>query len=497
MSPPEAPKAKFRHVLPSSRLGTPHPSLDAYQEAVATNVPSKCKHYTLVVVTDASNNRILLGLKQRGFGKGMYNSFGGKVEEGEDLDECASRELLEETGIQVSREHMLQCHVGLLRFTFEDSDTEMVVHLFHVDVCTSSNNKNETVLHIDPNVVRPCEEIIPEWWDNWYDIPLDNMFADDSLWLTRLLESSNDKKLWIQGHFHFEPGGQQVNAIRHYHLTFKRSLEQELFHQLHIHRVHNPSIKEFKESFGFAKTVQSFFRKNVFSVVVDVAGGHGALAALLLIMFPTVEEAIVLDPADVGKGSVQRAWGKFFKKKTLRYQPECLRTGLPKELRKLKKSNVLVVACHACQHLSEEILEIASGFGVSAAVMPCCQKDPSPGSTWKATSKNLDIPVEKVMDLLLAGKMMSWQNSGNGYDVRIKMIDEQITPQNRIILCRYLENPKKSTDEAYEKLKRIYRKAHENNRRDSDWIGEHICVKSLAIGLAVGLVLSFTLGKRR
>jgi hypothetical protein len=147
--------------------------------------------------------------------------------------------------------------------------------------------------------------------------------------------------------------------------------------------------------------------------------------------------------------------------------------------------------------LSEEILEIACGFGVSAAVMPCCQKDPSPGSTWKATSKNLGIPVEKVMDLLLAGKMMSWPNTGNAYDVRIKMIDEKITPQNRIVLCRYLENPKRSTDEAHEKLKRIYRKAHENNRRDFDWIGEHICVKSLAIGLALGLVLSFTLAKRR
>ena len=56
----------------------------------------------------------------------------------------------------------------------------------------------------------------------------------------------------------------QVNSIRHYHLTFKRSLEQELFHQLHTCRIHNPSIKEFKESFAFGRAVQVVFQKERF-----------------------------------------------------------------------------------------------------------------------------------------------------------------------------------------------------------------------------------------
>jgi 8-oxo-dGTP pyrophosphatase MutT (NUDIX family) len=493
---------KFRHVMPPSRLGTSHSSLDSYQKAVAPFHPEKSKHYTLIVVTEPHRQRILLGLKLRGFGKGMYNSFGGKVEEGEDLDECAARELEEETGISVERQHMSKCHVGLLRFTFEDSDTEMVVHLYRIQVSTSKNdNDDDSILYVDSNVIRPCDEIVPQWWDNWYDIPLDNMFADDSLWLTRLLESPNgEKNLWIEGHFHFEPGGQEVNTNRHYFLRFKRTLEQQLFHQLHVNRIHNPSIKEFKESFALAKMLQSFFQKDDIQVVVDVAGGHGALAALLLILLPTVEEAVVLDPANVGKGSVQRAWGSFYEKKTSTCRHECLRTGLPKELERLKQKNVLVVACHACQHLSEEILKISCGFGVSVAVMPCCQKDASPGSSWKAASKNLGIPVEKVMDILLAGKVMglSWQSKRNAYDVRMKLIDEAITPQNRVVMCRHLKNSNRSTDEAHEKLKRIYKKAHENNGRNLDWVGEQIiCGKSLAIGLFVGLVLSLTLVKRR
>lgn len=31
---------------------------------------------------------------------------------------------------------------------------------------------------------------------------------------------------------------------------------------------------------------------------------------------------------------------------------------------------VLVVACHACQHLAEEVLDIAARFGAHVCVMP-------------------------------------------------------------------------------------------------------------------------------
>lgn len=41
---------------------------------------------------------------------------------------------------------------------------------------------------------------------------------------------------------------------------------------------------------------------------------------------------------------------------------------------------ILVVACHACQHLTDETLEIACSYGVHAAVLSCCQKDLSGGS---------------------------------------------------------------------------------------------------------------------
>lgn len=37
--------------------------------------------------------QLLLGYKKRGFGKDMYNGFGGKVEPGESVSEAAHREL--------------------------------------------------------------------------------------------------------------------------------------------------------------------------------------------------------------------------------------------------------------------------------------------------------------------------------------------------------------------------------------------------------------------
>ena len=42
--------------------------------------------------------RVLLGMKKRGFGKGRWNGFGGKVKEGETIEEATKRETLEEAG---------------------------------------------------------------------------------------------------------------------------------------------------------------------------------------------------------------------------------------------------------------------------------------------------------------------------------------------------------------------------------------------------------------
>jgi hypothetical protein len=154
--------------------------------------------------------------------------------------------------------------------------------------------------------------------------------------------------------------------------------------------------------------------------------------------------------------------------------------------------------------LSDEILEVSCRHGVHVAVMPCCQKDPSSaGSSWKDISKKLNLPIEIVMDVLLAGKAMSWttgKEAAVSYDVRMKAIDGSITPQNRLILCRAQSigdeigrTQKKA--KAHERLSRAYKRA----RAAADDIirpQSHIQGLHVVAGFALGYIVLLALMKR-
>lgn len=194
---------------------------------------------------------------------------------------------------------------------------------------------------------------------------------------------------------------------------------------------------------------------------------------------------MVINPADVVGGGVQDCWGEFYKGKSLEYRYECLRTGLRAELDRaltpllqnesgggMDPKRILVVACHACQHLTDETLEIACSYGVNVTVMPCCQNDPTDGSSFKEFSKQVGIDIHILMDILTAGKVMSWNNGQDvdvQYQVRMKTIDEEITPQKRLILCKAGEraeigNDASRVEDAHKRLETAYTRVHGNNR---------------------------------
>lgn len=212
-------KSPFHNILPVERLGTAFSTFAEYKNAIKFT-PEKQKEYSLVVVTE-DPCRILIGKKHRGFGKGMYNSFGGKLEPNESDVQSASRELEEETGIDIPASKMKDCKIGIHRFTFADSPMEMIVHVYRVKI----NTKDEShEFYVDPGSIKGCDEITPIWLENWHEIPLHNMFADDSVWLVQALSSSLD--LYFDGWFHFREGGQDANSISHRYLrvTLKQAL---------------------------------------------------------------------------------------------------------------------------------------------------------------------------------------------------------------------------------------------------------------------------------
>jgi len=126
------------------------------------------------------DSKILLGMKKRGFGAGFWNGFGGKVKEGESIEEAAKRETKEEIGVVP----LDLKKVGILKFQFKGEPEILEVHVF-----SCSNFEGE---------IKESEEMAPKWF-KIEQIPFNQMWPDDKYWLPLLLKGKN-----FEGEFHFD-----------------------------------------------------------------------------------------------------------------------------------------------------------------------------------------------------------------------------------------------------------------------------------------------------
>lgn len=112
--------------------------------------------------------------KARGlFGEGKWNAPGGKLRLGENPSSGAMREMFEETGLRVSR---LRFN-GILNFYLGESrELDQTVFLFS---CANFTGK--------PRRGREGELM----WFSVGQIPYDDMWEDDRLWLPMLLEGKS------------------------------------------------------------------------------------------------------------------------------------------------------------------------------------------------------------------------------------------------------------------------------------------------------------------
>ena len=80
----------------------------------------RTRKLNLIVVFNTNLDKVLFCIRAKEPYKGMYNFVGGKVEEGEENDEAAYRELFEETGIS-SKYIKLDHFMDLNYFKYENN----------------------------------------------------------------------------------------------------------------------------------------------------------------------------------------------------------------------------------------------------------------------------------------------------------------------------------------------------------------------------------------
>lgn len=125
----------------------------------------------LPVLRGLTGNQVLLGLKQRGFGKGRVVAPGGKIEPGESTVEAAVRELHEETALKANDETLEPVARVFFRFPSRPlSDMD----------CTVFIAREFTGMAI------ASEELAPAWYPVGH-LPLAKMWDDSALWVSRIL----------------------------------------------------------------------------------------------------------------------------------------------------------------------------------------------------------------------------------------------------------------------------------------------------------------------
>jgi 8-oxo-dGTP pyrophosphatase MutT (NUDIX family) len=113
------------------------------------------------------NSEVLLGMKKRGFGTGIVNGFGGKIEQGETNENAATRELEEESSIVSNKLN----RVGFIKCFMQDMN-------MNISIYTCYDFSGEA---------KESDEMKP-FWVQTDKINYESMWEDDKLWLPLLLK---------------------------------------------------------------------------------------------------------------------------------------------------------------------------------------------------------------------------------------------------------------------------------------------------------------------
>ncbi len=128
------------------------------------------------------DGQILLALKKRGFGVGLLNGVGGKIDSGETIEQAMIRECQEEIGVTPTK------YRKVAELDFKGGSTPEGWNMYgYVYIASAWQSE-------------PCEteEMAPKWYST-SDIPYEKMWQDDKYWLPIVLTGKT-----LHGEFTFD-----------------------------------------------------------------------------------------------------------------------------------------------------------------------------------------------------------------------------------------------------------------------------------------------------
>lgn len=176
--------------------------------------------------------------------------------------------------------------------------------------------------------------------------------------------------------------------------------------------------KELYEAWHMARRVRRLVRGGR---IVDVAGGHGLLAHVMLLLDDASPDAHVVDvdhprSAAALHHTLRAAWPRLagrIHQATASVESFPLRAG------------DVVVSSHACGSLTDVVIDRAAAVRAPVAVLPCCHD----ADTCDAGSLTGWVDVALAIDVRRALRL-----EAQGYRVWTQSIPADITPKNRLLI---------------------------------------------------------------
>ncbi len=177
--------------------------------------------------------------------------------------------------------------------------------------------------------------------------------------------------------------------------------------------------KELYEAWEVARRARRRFRGGR---VVDLACGHALVAQLMLLLDDSSPSALAVDlklPPSAFRVAecLSGAWPRLAGRVTL----------LEAKLESVVvQSGDVLVSCHACGTLTDDVIDLALTARAKVVVLPCCQ------STGKCDLGGLAgwLDPALAIDVTRAARLRA-----AGYRVHTQTIPAAITPKNRLLLA--------------------------------------------------------------